>query len=66
LIFPADALSAIRCPSGLPFESKRFADTELGKRFVVRAVDYSNIVPMQYVDPWWRWRRRTASQRNTL
>jgi putative aminopeptidase FrvX len=31
-------------------ESKRFADTELGKGFVVRAVDNSNIVPLEYVD----------------
>jgi putative aminopeptidase len=33
-----------------PLESKRFGDAELGKGFVVRAVDNSNIVPLQYVD----------------
>jgi putative aminopeptidase FrvX len=31
--------------SDSPLESKRFADAELGKGFVVRAVDNSNIVP---------------------
>jgi len=36
--------------SDSPLESKRFADAELGKGFVVRAVDNSNIVPVQYVD----------------
>lgn len=36
--------------SDSPLESKRFADAELGKGFVVRAVDNSNIVPRQYVD----------------
>jgi putative aminopeptidase FrvX len=36
--------------SDSPLESKRFADAEIGKGFVVRAVDNSNIVPMQYVD----------------
>jgi putative aminopeptidase FrvX len=36
--------------SDSPLESKRFADAELGKGFVVRAVDSSNIVPLQYVD----------------
>jgi putative aminopeptidase len=36
--------------SDSPLESKRFADAELGKGFVVRAVDNSNIVPLQYVD----------------
>ena len=33
-----------------PLESKRFADAEIGKGFVVRAVDNSNITPRQYVD----------------
>ncbi|MGB7848043.1 MAG: M20/M25/M40 family metallo-hydrolase, partial [Candidatus Acidiferrum sp.] len=36
--------------SDSPLESKRFADAELGKGFVVRAVDNSNIVPLAYVD----------------
>jgi putative aminopeptidase len=36
--------------SDSPLESKRFADAELGKGFVVRAVDNSNVVPLQYVD----------------
>ena len=36
--------------SDSPLESKRFADAELGRGFVVRAVDNSNIVPLQYVD----------------
>jgi putative aminopeptidase len=36
--------------SDSPLESKRFADAELGKGFVIRAVDNSNIVPLQYVD----------------
>jgi putative aminopeptidase FrvX len=36
--------------SDSPLESKRFADAELGKGFVVRAVDNSNIVPVQSVD----------------
>ena len=36
--------------SDSPLESRRFADAELGKGFVVRAVDNSNIVPLQYVD----------------
>ncbi|MBZ5700740.1 MAG: M20/M25/M40 family metallo-hydrolase [Acidobacteriia bacterium] len=33
-----------------PLESKRFADAETGKGFVVRAVDNSNIVPREYVE----------------
>jgi putative aminopeptidase FrvX len=33
-----------------PLETKRFGDAEIGKGFVVRAVDNSNIVPLQYVD----------------
>jgi putative aminopeptidase len=33
-----------------PLESKRFGDAELGKGFVVRAVDNSNVVPLQSVD----------------
>ena len=36
--------------SASPLESKRFADTELGKGFVVRALDNSNLVPSQYLD----------------
>ncbi len=36
--------------SDSPLESKRFGDAEVGKGFVVRAVDNSNIVPLQYVD----------------
>ncbi|MBZ5539024.1 MAG: M20/M25/M40 family metallo-hydrolase [Acidobacteriia bacterium] len=36
--------------SDSPLESKRFADAETGKGFVVRAVDNSNIVPREYVD----------------
>ena len=36
--------------SDSPLESKRFADAELGKGFVLRAVDNSNITPLQYVD----------------
>jgi putative aminopeptidase FrvX len=33
-----------------PIESKRFADAEIGKGFVIRAVDNSNIVPPPVVD----------------
>jgi putative aminopeptidase FrvX len=33
-----------------PLETKRFGDAELGKGFVVRAVDNSNIVPLGYVE----------------
>jgi putative aminopeptidase FrvX len=33
-----------------PLEAKRFGNAELGKGFVVRAVDNSNIVPLQYAD----------------
>lgn len=36
--------------SDSPLESKRFADAELGKGFVVRAVDSSNIVPRNLVE----------------
>ena len=36
--------------SDSPLESKRFADAELGKGFVIRAVDNSNITPREYVD----------------
>ena len=36
--------------SDSPLESKRFADAEIGKGFVVRAVDNSNIVPRPLVD----------------
>jgi putative aminopeptidase len=33
-----------------PLESKRFGDAEIGKGFVVRAVDNSNVVPLEYVN----------------
>ena len=33
-----------------PMESKRFGDAEIGKGFVERAVDNSNVVPLSYVD----------------
>jgi putative aminopeptidase FrvX len=33
-----------------PLESKRFADAEIGKGFVIRAVDNSNIVPSALVE----------------
>ena len=33
-----------------PLESKRFGDAEIGKGFVVRALDNSNIVPLEFVD----------------
>ena len=33
-----------------PIESKRFADAEIGRGFVIRAVDNSNIVPTTLVD----------------
>ena len=33
-----------------PLENKRFGNAELGKGFVVRAVDNSNVVPLQYVE----------------
>lgn len=36
--------------SDSPLESKRFADAEVGKGFVIRAVDNSNITPREYVD----------------
>jgi putative aminopeptidase FrvX len=36
--------------SDSPIESKRFADAEIGKGFVIRAVDNSNIAPHEYVD----------------
>jgi putative aminopeptidase len=36
--------------SDSPLESKRFADAELGKGFVVRAIDNSNIVPQEAVE----------------
>src|SRR5215469_7129151 len=36
--------------SDSPLESKRFADAEIGRGFVVRAVDNSNIAPREYVD----------------
>jgi putative aminopeptidase FrvX len=36
--------------SDSPIESMRFADAEIGKGFVIRAVDNSNIAPRQFVD----------------
>ena len=36
--------------SDSPLESKRFADAEIGKGFVIRAVDNSNVTPREYVD----------------
>jgi putative aminopeptidase len=36
--------------SDSPLESKRFADAEIGRGFVIRAVDNSNITPREYVD----------------
>jgi putative aminopeptidase FrvX len=36
--------------SDSPIESKRFADAEIGKGFVIRAVDNSNIAPREYVE----------------
>lgn len=36
--------------SDSPLELKRFGDAEIGKGFVVRAVDNSNIVPLGFVD----------------
>jgi len=36
--------------SDSPLESKRFADAGLGKGFVIRAVDNSNIAPREFVD----------------
>jgi putative aminopeptidase FrvX len=36
--------------SDSPLEVKRFGDAALGKGFVVRAVDNSNVVPLEYVD----------------
>ncbi|HWY44406.1 MAG TPA: M20/M25/M40 family metallo-hydrolase [Candidatus Sulfotelmatobacter sp.] len=36
--------------SDSPLEVKRFGVAEIGKGFVVRAVDNSNVVPLEYVD----------------
>jgi len=36
--------------SDSPLEVKRFGDAEIGKGFVVRAVDNSNVVPPEYVN----------------
>jgi putative aminopeptidase len=36
--------------SDSPIESKRYADAEIGKGFVIRAVDSSNIVPSELVE----------------
>jgi len=33
-----------------PLELKRFGNAEVGKGFVVRAVDNSNVIPLKYVD----------------
>jgi putative aminopeptidase len=45
-VFAVDTLVS----SDSPLESKRFADAQLGKGFVVRAVDGSNIVPRDLVE----------------
>jgi putative aminopeptidase len=49
---PADFVFAIDTfvSSDSPLESPRFADAEIGKGFVVRAIDNSNIAPREYVD----------------
>jgi putative aminopeptidase len=49
---PADFVFAIDTfvSSDSPLESQRFADAEIGKGFVVRAIDNSNIAPREYVD----------------
>ncbi len=49
---PADFVFAIDTfvSSDSPLESKRFADAEIGKGFVVRAIDNSNIAPREFVD----------------
>jgi putative aminopeptidase len=49
---PADFVFAIDTfvSSDSPLESKRFADAEIGKGFVLRAIDNSNITPREYVD----------------
>ncbi len=44
-VFAADTFVS----SDSPLESKRFADAELGKGFVIRAVDSSNVVPRNLV-----------------
>src|SRR5438876_2371528 len=36
--------------SDSPLESKRFANAEIGKGFVIRAVDNSKIMPREFVD----------------
>ena len=36
--------------SDSPLENKRFGDAEIGKGFVIRAVDNSNVTPREYVD----------------
>ncbi|HYL87079.1 MAG TPA: M20/M25/M40 family metallo-hydrolase [Candidatus Angelobacter sp.] len=36
--------------SDSPLESRRFADAEIGKGFVIRAVDNSNVTPREYVE----------------
>jgi putative aminopeptidase len=36
--------------SDSPLESKRFGNAEIGRGFVVRAIDNSNIVPREFVD----------------
>ncbi len=48
----ADVIFAIDTfvSSDSPIESKRFADAEIGKGFVIRAVDNSNIAPRIYVE----------------
>ncbi len=51
--------------SDSPLELKRFADAEIGKGFVVRAVDNSNITPREYVDRVVKLAPKTAFPRNT-
>src|SRR5579864_1783791 len=45
-VFAIDTLVS----SDSPLESKRFADAEIGRGFVIRAVDNSNIIPLEYVE----------------
>jgi len=45
-VFAVDTLVS----SDSPLESKRFADTQIGKGFAIRAVDGSNIVPRDLVE----------------
>lgn len=45
-VFAVDTLVS----SDSPLESKRYAYAELGKGFVMRAIDLSNVTPRKYVD----------------